>query len=337
MTVRTGARPPRRGTLSLAILLVVIGGAPAWADPPSVASIVLRSPADAGESAVVQELEVIGRRPGPALWRVRRGTAEVTILGALTPLPHALAWDQRRLQAAMEGARLVLLPPKSRTSLVGAMQFALFSGRLKLGDGRTLEAALPPALAQRFAAARTRAGRDAKAYASWKPAAAGVMLLADTRKRLGLSDAKPGSTVQKLAAARHVPTRAVGDLRLRSLFDSLAALSPAQNLACLTAALDQADAEAAHAGALASAWSNGDLEAVRAPYAAQPVERCLAELKSFPAIMAQGTDDQVRAVQAALAGGGRTVAVIDLNFLLRPDGVLDRLRASGAEITVPPE
>ena len=40
-------------------------------------------------------------------------------------------------------------------------------------------------------------------------------------------------------------------------------------------------------------------------------------------------------IHAALNRPGRSVAVIDLTFLLRRNGVLDRLKAEGDQVTVP--
>jgi hypothetical protein len=45
--------------------------------------------------------------------------------------------------------------------------------------------------------------------------------------------------------------------------------------------------------------------------------------------------DTAGAIEAALAQGGVTVAVVDLALLLRPDGVLERLRARGAAVSAP--
>src|SRR5579875_2918426 len=82
------------------LLTALLGAAPALAQtsatpgaPSPPASVAPRS----DESAVVQELEVVGRRPGPALWRVTRGDSEVVIVGGLSPLPHSLHWNETRV------------------------------------------------------------------------------------------------------------------------------------------------------------------------------------------------------------------------------------------------
>jgi hypothetical protein len=99
--------------------------------------------------------------------------------------------------------------------------------------------------------------------------------------------------------------------------------------------VDQVQREAERAQTIAKAWSVGDLHAVRAAYGPAPLERCL-EQASNAALIERGAADSARAIAEALNRPGKAVAVVDLNFLLRPNGVLDRLKAGGAEITVPP-
>jgi len=54
-------------------------------------------------------------------------------------------------------------------------------------------------------------------------------------------------------------------------------------------------------------------------------------------VLEHGTADFTAAIEDSLKHPGKTVAVIDLRYLLRANGVLDRLKASGATITVPKE
>ena len=62
---------------------------------------------------------------------------------------------------------------------------------------------------------------------------------------------------------------------------------------------------------------------------------CLERIASTQGLLDRGTDEGVRTIELALLKPGKSVAVIDLNFLLRPKGVLDRLRAQGVTVSVP--
>jgi hypothetical protein len=292
---------------------------------------------DDGNSAVVAELTVIGHPPGPALWRVTRGDSEVVILGGQAPLVQRLDWNKVRLEPALVGAKVLLVPPSAKIGAFAGAGFILRLGAVRLPSGPSLEQVLPQRLSHRFANGRAGIGIGPQPYARWKPAVAGYLFLLDFRRKAGLSNEKPASTVEKMARAAHVPVKAVGDYRLGALFRSLTKLSDAQQLACLSAELDAVDIEAAYARDAGAAWASGDLATARAEASGPLLDRCIAQLSSYQQVLDRGTADFTAAIQAALATPGKAVAVIDLRYLLRADGVLDRLRAQGDVITVPGE
>jgi len=322
-----------------AVLIVVAGPGPALAQttplttPPTVAS-----PAESeGDSVVVSELIVNAPLLGPALWKAARGNSEVFILGGTTPLPHTQTWDTGRLDRALGQSSVLLVPPSGRIPALEAAGFALRALAVRQPLGRSLEPGLPPALRDRFVAEQTSLGLGPKAYAGWKPAAAGFLLLGDFRRKMGLSNEKPASTVVHLADARHVRVKRIVDYHLGALFSSLTRLTKDQQYACLTDELDAMDFERAHAREAAQAWARGDLAGARAGASGPILDRCAGLLSSYGAVLEQGTADFTAAIEDSLDHPGKAVAVIDLRYLLRANGVLDRLKASGATITVPKE
>ena len=328
--------------LSAAALLFALAASPAAAQPPPGDSSPAQ-PVDANAaidlgSSVVEALEVVAQPPGPALWKVAKGDSEVVVLGAISPLPHSLAWDTGRVDRALDGATVMLdLLPKPKFNALDMLKFAV-TGQSKIHNAgnRPLEDGLPTALRERFVGARTAAHKDAARYAKWKPFVASVALVNDYRAAAGLSSAKPGSTLKKLASARRVPIRTPLEYRVLPLVGEAAGLSDAAGLACLGDAVDQVQLESDHAQAAAKAWAAGDLKGVRANYAEPPLQKCLQQVPSGPAMIERGTADSARAIAEALRKPGKSVAVVDMNFLLRPNGVLDRLKAQGATVTVPP-
>jgi hypothetical protein len=290
------------------------------------------------ESAVVQELLVIGRRPGPALWRVVKGDSEVVIVGAQSPIPHLQKWDTIRVEHALQDSTVLFLPPdKAHVGLFDAAAMFLRQGALKPAHGADMEATLPPALRARFERVRDSFHGDPKHYQHWKPAVAGLILMGDFHRAAGLSDDKPGTTIAKLARAANAEVRTVGRVNAKPLFDAAARMSDAQNQACLSAALDDVERESAHARPAAEAWAVGDLKRVRENASASLLDGCLLQIASVQSLVEDGTRDAVQTINGALNRPGRSVAVIDLNFLLRRNGVLDRLKAEGAQVTVPME
>jgi uncharacterized protein YbaP (TraB family) len=298
---------------------------------------VLSAPTALDASAVVEELTVTGTPPGPALWRVQRGDSEVIILGGLTPLPHMLQWSSPRLDRALVGANTLLVPPQDQVRLTDLPGLALRATSLREPFGHTLEADLPPALRQRFVQTREAMGIGPGRYAHWKPAIAGFLLIADFREKQGLSTGKPATTVMRRAKALGIKIQPMADIGWGAMVKSASAMKAPAHEACLIAALNDLDAEAAHARPLAQAWAVGDLGAVRAGATANLLDQCLLQLPSATALLDRGTRQSVEAINAALSQPGKTVAVIDLKFLLRAGGVLDMLKAQGADISVPRE
>lgn len=315
-------------TLALTLTLTLGTGA-AGAQVPD--------PGPSPSSAVVEDLVVTGHPPGPALWRVRRGQAEVVVLGGLTPLPHQLRWSSPRLERALDGADQLLVPAEGRPRLIDVPGLAVHAAGLRQGWGHSLEPDLSEALRTRFQRQRMALGLGPGRYAHWKPAIAGFMLVADFRENAGLSSGKPATTVMRMAKARGVKVRPLADIHLAAMVKAAAGMTDAAHEACLGAALDDIEAEAAHSGAAAQAWAQGDLAGVRDHAPRSLLDQCLLQLPSAAALLNRDAAASVQTLNDALSRPGRTVAIIDLRLLLRANGVLDRLKAEGAEITVPQE
>ncbi len=289
---------------------------------------------DAAPDDALSELVVIAHPPGPAMWRVTRGDSTVIILGAVTPVPHRLEWDERQLTAALTGANALLSPPRADlgpVQVVGLVATQLW----KVRQMSALEPSLPPELRARFEHGRALAKTKADRYAHWKPAAAGFMLLSDLRHEVGLSDAKPGSTVQHRAADLHVPQQPLGAYRMGLLIKTATQLSPEQQLGCLSDALEELEYEAAHPHDIDDDWARGDIRAVNARYRGSAAQHCLMRAPGAKQIVEDEMSKAVDRLWAALQKPGKTVAVIDLAWMLPQGGVLDRLQAKGAVIGAP--
>ena len=304
-----------------------------WGSAPPPGAV--KAAEAAANSTTVAEVEVTRHLPGPALWKVAKGNSEVIILGAATPLPHMLQWDTLRMEHALAGADTLYLQPKPSFSAFELMKLAVSKGALQLPEGRTLEQILPPREKARFLHLVALIHAKPQAYDRWRPAVAGLFLISDWRKAAGLSEGKPATTVTHLAEDAHVPVRSVGDFKLDPYVDTAARLSMADNIACFDAAMDDVDQESSHVHAMAEAWARADLKTVGETYKASLLTGCLLRIPSTQKLLDRGTEAGVQTIETALVTPGKSVAVIDLNFLLRPNGVLDRLKAEGATISVP--
>ncbi|OYX67480.1 MAG: TraB/GumN family protein [Caulobacter sp. 32-67-35] len=267
-------------------------------------------------SAVVEELLVVARAPGPAIWLVEKGG----------------------LERALDQADLLLVPPKASVGPAQIAGFVLKGGAgLRQGLGDRLEDELPPDLKARFVSGRTRAKKGAGEYRNWQPAMAGFLLLSDFRQAAGLSEAKPVSTIERMARARKVRIKAVGQYRMSAVVSSAGKLSKDAQLACLRDALDELEYEGGRPRTIGSDWARGDLASVRARYSTSAAQRCLLRSPGGAKLLEQQISQSANALSSALNRPGVTVAVVDLAFLLPANGVLDRLKAGGATVTSPPD
>jgi hypothetical protein len=306
---------------------------PAPAATPAAASDAASAPDDVSQ---VSELVVVAHPQGPPLWRLEYKGAEMTIIGSVTPIQQQQKWDRRQTLAALQGARLVILPPTVGLNPVQVL--ALVTANIwrvrTLGD---LESHLPPDMRARFVAAREAAHQPASRYAHWKPAVAGELLLSDSRHQFGYSMGKPGTTIAKLAKGMGIPSKVISHYSLNSLVSVGTKLDAQQNLACLDDALLQAKYEADHIHDMNDDWARGNVLAVNARYRIQPIQRCLmmapGARKEIERAMAEAADR----LWAELQKPGKTVAVMDMAWLLPRDGLLDRLKARGATVSEPPQ
>src|SRR5215472_6824458 len=59
------------------------------------------------------EIVEVQAEPGPAVWHLTRGDSEVWILGTVGAMPDGLKWNKDYLAGLLEGARAILMPPRT--------------------------------------------------------------------------------------------------------------------------------------------------------------------------------------------------------------------------------
>jgi len=302
--------------------------------PPSPQAVPAAQPED--DVTQVSELVIVAHPQGPALWRLEYKGAEMTIIGSVTPIEQQQRWDRRQTLAALEGARLVILPPTVGLNPIQVLALATANiWRVRtFGD---LEPHLPPDLRARFVDARNAAHQPASRYAHWKPAVAGELLLSDSRHQFGYSMGKPGTTIAKIAKSMGIPSRVISHYSMNSLISVGTKLDDKQNLACLDDALTQAKYEQDHVADMNDDWARGNVLAVNARYRLQPIQRCIMQVPGARKEVERAMTEAADRLWAELQKPGKTVAVMDMAWLLPKDGLLDRLKARGATVNEPPQ
>jgi uncharacterized protein YbaP (TraB family) len=263
----------------------------------------------------------------PAWWRISDGRAEVWVLGAPRITPRALAWDTSGVERRLAGASQLIVDVQPRGGLKAIA--VLISGA---GSPRPMEDGLPPALRRRFEAVSGAIGQDPRRYASWKPAVAGVMLAGDVYKAEDLKAGEVEKTVRSLARKAGVREAPAGAYDVADMAGAAEALPPPGQQLCLSATLKGLEAGPARLADGAADWARGDPR----PAAPDPADlACLAAMPGVKALNERNLEAEASALAAALKAPGRSVAVLDLQQLAMPHGVLDRLRAQGLAVSGP--
>jgi hypothetical protein len=294
----------------------------ASAAPPSVAD---------PEGAVVSELVVQAREPGPPWWRVEGKDSVVYILGVPDGgIPPKVGWDRTVLQRRLTGAKAVIGGPGFQAGLRDIP--ALLRLRAGLKSKAPMEVGLPTALAQRYAADAARGGKAADRYSHWQPMAAGAFLLRESRD--GWRSVEP--EVRGLARRQGLRVQSSARYAAMPLAQkAMAGMTPAVQAECLGYALDDVEAGEAPAQRAAEAWARGDVAgALSAP---RGFDRCLLILAGGAELWNREAEDQAADIAAALQTPGKAVAVVALRRLVAENGVVARLEARGLKVTGPGE
>ncbi len=286
--------------------------------------------------APIETVTVTAAATGPAIWQATKDGADVAILGIVAPLPDNFAWNTKPLEAILSGAHLVLLPPQVRMGVLSGVWFYLTEGDLlHPPHGSTLWDVLDPRAATGLANACEFLHEPKDRYSDNSPILAAMRLGSDFRHVEYLTTHEPEDSIAALARARRVEVRRIASYDLTPSGEDLLKLPAATTGKCIEAAVRDIGFQSRHVTAAANAWATGDVSGMMANWAPSYYYECLVQLSPHAtALDARSIDDTVASVDAAIAHGGHSVAVVDIGILLRKGGVLDRLRAEGISISI---
>ena len=314
----------------LAPLVLVLGlfALPAAAQAPQPAE----PPLDPDE-ALVEELVVRGRLPGPAWWRVTDADTTVYVLGVPSLAPKRMQWDRTIFERRLEGANVVVLPfVNVRAKVGGSIGTAI--NLLRLKSGGAFEERLDPATRARFIAARSRLGQPAKHYNTSNPLAAGVQLAIDYRDASQLTNSDPAKLVRYLAQQKKVKV-VEKSYDLGPQLGGILRTPAAVGRVCFDEVLAQVEAGPGVTRDAARAWAEGDVAG--ALQNERTYERCLAVISGGRSYDERTKADEAQAIVDALKTPGHAIVLVPLRPLLAQNGVLERLRTRGFTVKTPGE
>jgi hypothetical protein len=300
-------------------------------------------PAGAG-ATTIEEITVIGRYPGPPLWKVTSGERTLWIFGDLTPVPKGLDWDPRNAQRVLDRADGVISAP--RVSAPTFNPFRIFRllrdvRRLtRLADGTTLADVLPPDLNARYAVLHARYQRNDKRGDDLRPALAVLRLYGAALGDVGLTmDSNVGSKLKRLMRRSQAEESAPKiKTEPEVVVEALGKITREAELACFATVLTSIETDLEGMKERANAWASGDVAALRRFDYPDSQGNCLAMLFSSSGVA--NLRDELYAMwlaeaERALATRQTTFSVLPMRELIAADGLLAQLAARGYTVTAP--
>lgn len=331
------------GLLALAVVI-----------PGFAQSVSSPAPAPPSTSAVtnLEAVTVSGIQPGPGLWKVSKGDHVMWVLGTLSPLPDHMQWKTDEVEQTIASSQEVLGPPsvalKPKTNFFGKL-FLLPSliGARKNPDGQTLQQVVPAPDYARWQVLKQQYIGSDSSVEGWRPIFAAVELYDKAVKRHGLTPSGGvKDTVRDLAKKHGVKfitaryTVMVDEPRTAvKTFKS----SPMDDRECFGRTLDTVERDMGRITERANAWATGDIEMLRGLPMNDQREACISAITEAGFAKQLGFNDVrqkaqavwVDAAQQALDANAQTFAMLPMEDVLSPKGLIAQLKAKGYQVEAP--
>jgi hypothetical protein len=301
-------------------------------------------PAADGAPTTIEEITVIGRYPGPPLWRVSSGDHVLWIFGDLTPVPKGLTWDPRNAQRIVDRADAVIGPMRIRAPTYNPIKiFRTLRAARRLSrnpDGSTLADVLPPDLYARYDALRRRHMPDDKRNEQLRPALAVLRLhgaaLDDVELTLDTGVMKAIERLMKRSDAEEAQAKV--ETEAATVLEELEKVTREAELNCFATVLTTLETDLDGMKERAQAWAIGDVDALRRFDYPDAQGDCLQMLFSSSGLKDLGDElfaKWLSEAEHALATHDTTFSVLPMRELVAADGLLAQLAARGFVVTAP--
>jgi uncharacterized protein YbaP (TraB family) len=305
---------------------------------------VAQEPVGDTAATTIEEITIVGRYPGPPLWKVSSGEHVLWIFGELSPVPKGLDWDPRSAERVLERAETVIGAPRvSATTLNPIRLFRIFRAARKLARNpgeSTLAEQLPAELYERYRVLHARHLPDDDEEEDLRPALAALRLYSAALDDVGLTtDSGVGKTVRRLMRrSRADEAEIVIETEPETVIEELGKVTREAELTCFATIMTSIETDLQAMKERANAWAIGDVDALQRFDYPDSQGNCLAMLFSAGGL-AELRDDLyekwLREAESALANHERSFSVLPMRQLVAADGVLAQLEAKGYSVTTP--
>jgi uncharacterized protein YbaP (TraB family) len=306
------------------------------------------------EPTTFDELLVSGEQPGPGLWRVSRRTEDgenvLWILGSYGPLPAKMKWRAAQVERTLAQSQEVIGPATVDADVGffrGVTLLPSLVGIRKNPGGETLQELVPPDLYERWLALKRQYLGNDRSVEKWRPIFAAGELYEKAIEDAGLQRSNRVWPVVEKAAKRHKvpvtrPTVAIPVEKPRDLIREFKQ-AELEDLDCFAKTLERLESDLDLMRVRANAWATGDIGTLQELAPVDQVGACLSVVTGSDLLQSRGLSDLpsrltaawLAAAEDALSRNASTLAVLWISEILRPDGIVDQLRAKGYTVEAP--
>jgi uncharacterized protein YbaP (TraB family) len=274
------------------------------------------------------------------MWHVHRGTAELWILGSMSPLPKGITWRSKQLEQVLETTHQVVVQKPFEIGIARVLWLLLTERSvLMVPGGKRLKDVMPPALHARFALQRAKYTPDADKWERFRPSIAALLLQQAAFHQVGLSTRLDlGAAVRTLAKKHGVRIDELKIAGVGDVLDAFKTMPAATENACVEASLVTVERDLPRLVERAQAWADGNVEKIHSLRQPAEVDACRVAMEQGAGasdLIALARRTWFDAMVKYLQNGGVTVAVVNIDLLLEQGGLLDELRAQGYDIDEP--
>lgn len=332
-----------------------------------LALLVLASPANAQTASVVpieelEEIVVVGRQPGPPLWRIGNGEHVLWLFPLLSPVPRGMIWEPNKVAAVLADADELLEAPNLTVAAarplllnpVNVWRGLRLAKRLSRNpDEATLQDVLPPDVYARYAVLKEKYFPRDMDIERLRPSVVSGLMVGIIQEREGLtSDAEISRALRRLIRRNRGIKRTPIEIELEieggyrevaGRFETLvASLDRAAELDCFESTLWQMEHDLESRKARANAWAQGRIDEFRAlPLPGSDEDPCFmllsgsSEGDDLAAARARLDRLWLEEAERALRDNRTTFGIMSIVDLLRPEGPIAQLREKGYQVAEP--